>query len=104
MVAVASAPANSGGVLGGLSGGAKNVQKWLHLGGQDPAPPAVDAAAFDSDQAIPAAPLPPRRDDVHLASLHTPPTPPTRPNAAETPGDAPDSSNSTPSPASPPQQ
>ena len=103
-VAVASAPANSGGMFGGLTGGAKNVQNWLHLGGQEPAPPPVGVAASDSDQAIPAAPLPPRRDDVHLASLHTPPTPPTRPNAAETPADAPDSSNSTPSPASPPQQ
>jgi len=104
-VAVASAPANSGGMFGGLTGGAKNVQNWLHLGGQEPAPPPVGAvAASDSDQAIPAAPLPPRRDDVHLASLHTPPAPPTRPNPAETPADPPDSSNSTPSPASQPQQ
>jgi len=104
-VAVASAPANSGGMFGGLTGGAKNVQNWLHLGGQEPAPPPVGAAAAsDSDQAIPAAPLPPRRDDVHLASLHTPPAPPTRPNPAETPADTPDSSNSTPSPASQPQQ
>jgi murein L,D-transpeptidase YafK len=103
-VAVASAPANSGGMFGGLTGGAKNVQNWLHLGGQEPAPPPVGAAASDSDQAIPAAPLPPRRDDVHLASLHTPPAPPTRPNPAETPADTPDSSNSTPSPASQPQQ
>ena len=103
-VAVASAPASSGGMFGGLTGGAKNVQNWLHLGGQEPAPPPVGASASDSDQEIPAAPLPPRRDDVHLASLHTPPTPPTRPNAAETPADAPDSSNSTPSPASQPQQ
>jgi murein L,D-transpeptidase YafK len=103
-VAVASAPANSGGMFGGLTGGAKNVQNWLHLGGQEPAPPPVGASASDSDQEIPAVPLPPRRDDVHLASLHTPPTPPTRPNAAETPADAPDSSNSTPSPASQPQQ
>jgi murein L,D-transpeptidase YafK len=103
-VAVASAPANSGGMFGGLTGGAKNVQNWLHLGGQEPAPPPVGAAASDSDQAIPAAPLPPRRDDVHLASLHTPPAPPARPNPAETPADTPDSSNSTPSPASQPQQ
>ena len=103
-VAVASAPANSGGMFGGLTGGAKNVQNWLHLGGQEPAPPPVGAAASDSDEAIPAAPLPPRRDDVHLASLHTPPTPPTRRNAAETPADPPDSSNSTPTPASQPQQ
>jgi murein L,D-transpeptidase YafK len=95
-VAVASAPANSGGMFGGLTGGAKNVQNWLHLGGQEPAPPPVGASASDSDQEIPAVPLPPRRDDVHLASLHTPPTPPTRPNAGETPADAPDSSGSQP--------
>jgi hypothetical protein len=95
-VAVASAPANSGGMFGGLTGGAKNVQNWLHLGGQEPAPPPISAAAAsDSDGAIPA-PLPPRRDDVHLASLHTPPTPPTRPNAAETPADAPDLSKTAP--------
>ncbi len=38
-VAAASAPASqSGGMLGGVTGGAKNVQKWLHLGGQEPAP------------------------------------------------------------------
>ena len=93
----ASAPANSDGMLGGLTGGAKNVQKWLHLGGQEPAPLPVEPAAFDSDQAIPAAPLPPRRDEaVHLASLHTPPTPPTRPNPAETPADAPDLSKTAP--------
>jgi murein L,D-transpeptidase YafK len=89
-VVAASAPANSDGMLGKLTGGAKNVQNWLHLGGQEPAPPAIEPAAFDSDQAD--APLPPRRDDVHLASLHTPPTPPTRPNPAETPADGPDSS------------
>ena len=70
----------SGGVLGGLSGGAKNVQKWLHLGGQEPAPPVV-AVAPDPDQPIPPAPLPPRRGDVHLASLHTAPVPPSRESA-----------------------
>ena len=92
-VAVASAPANSStGMFGGVTGGAKNVQKWLHLGGQDPAPPPVAAAVNDPDQQIPPSPLPPRRDDVHLASLHTPPTPPTRPNSADTQADAPDSS------------
>ena len=32
------------GVMSGLTGGAKNVQKWLHLGGQEPAPPPVAAA------------------------------------------------------------
>jgi murein L,D-transpeptidase YafK len=91
-VAAVPVPATqSGGVLGGVTGGAKNVQKWLHLGGQEPAPSAVEAAASDSGQAIPGAPLPPHRDDVHLASLHTPPTPPTRRNSAEAPADAPDS-------------
>jgi murein L,D-transpeptidase YafK len=92
-VAAASSPANqSGGMLSGVTGGAKNVQKWLHLGGQEPAPLAVDAAASDSDQALPVAPLPPpRRDDVHLASLHTAPAPPTRPSPADAPAEAPDS-------------
>ncbi len=89
-VAAASAPASqSGGVLGGVTGGAKNVQKWLHLGGQEPAPLA--AALADPDQQVPPAPLPPHRDDVHLASLHTPPTPPTRRNSADTQADTPDS-------------
>src|SRR5580704_9062004 len=98
-VAIASAPASqSGGMLGGVTGGAKNVQKWLHLGGQDPAPPPAVAAANDPDQQVPASPLPPHRDDVHLASLHTPPTPPTRPNSAETQADAPDSAPSAVSP------
>jgi len=92
-VAVASAPANQPtGMLGGVTGGAKNVQKWLHLGGQDPAPPPIAAAVSDPDQQVPPSPLPPHRDDVHLASLHTSPTPPTRPNSAETQADAPDSS------------
>jgi len=98
-VAVASAPASqSGGMLGGVTGGAKNVQKWLHLGGQDPAPPPAVAAANDPDQQVPASPLPPHRDDVHLASLHTPPTPPTRRNSGETQADAPDSAPSAVSP------
>jgi murein L,D-transpeptidase YafK len=92
-VAATSAPANqSGGMLGGVTGGAKNVQKWLHLGGEDPAPPPISAAVSDPDQQVPPSPLPPHRDDVHLASLHTSPTPPTRPNSAETQADAPDSS------------
>ncbi len=91
-VATASAPASqSGGMLGGVTGGAKNVQKWLHLGGQEPAPAPLAAATADSDEQVPTSPLPPRRDDVHLASLHTPPTPPARRSAAETPADAPDS-------------
>jgi murein L,D-transpeptidase YafK len=90
-VAVASAPANSStGMFGGVTGGAKNVQKWLHLGGQDPAPPPVAAAVNDTDEQVPPSPLPPHRDDVHLASLHTTPTPPTRPNPAEPQADAPD--------------
>jgi hypothetical protein len=93
-VATAAAPANpSGGMFGGLTGGAKNVQRWLHLGGQDPAPPPAEAVAAVPDPAIPAAgPLPPRRDDsVHMASLRAAPPPPARPNGAETPADAPDS-------------
>jgi hypothetical protein len=96
-VTAASVPVSqSGGMLGGVAGGAKSVQRWLHLGGQDPAPLA--AATADSDQQVPASPLPPRREDVHLASLHTPPTPPTRRNSAETQADAPDSASSTVSP------
>jgi murein L,D-transpeptidase YafK len=98
-VAAASTPeTHSGGMLGGWTSGAKNVQKWLHLGGQEPAPPSVAAAANDPDQQVPSSPLPPHRDDVHLASLHTPPTPPTRRDSAETQADAPDSAPSTVSP------
>jgi len=83
----------SGGMLAGLTGGAKNVQKWLHMGGQDPAPSSVAAAVSDpgSDQSAASSPIPPRRDDVHLASLHTTPTPPARPNGAESGAAAPDS-------------
>ena len=61
-IAVASAPANpSGGMFGGLTGGAKNVQKWLHLGGQEPAPPPVERRCVrfrsaDSRRAAAAAP------------------------------------------------
>ena len=90
-VAAIPAPASqSGGMLGGLTGGAKNVQKWLHLGGKDPAPPPpVVNAAADPDQPIPPAPLPPRRDNVHLASLHGAPVPPTRSAAAGSQSDAP---------------
>ena len=90
-VELAAAPsAASGGVLGGLSGGAQNVKKWLHLGGQDPAPP-VGAGASDQAAAS-GGPEPPRRDGTapqgekpeRLASLHAPPTPPTRPNPPQT--------------------
>jgi len=87
--AAASAPNPPAGMLGGVTGGAKNVQKWLHLGSQEPAPPPVAAE-------LPASPLPPHRDDVHLASLHTPPTPPTRRNSSETQADGPDSAPSAP--------
>jgi hypothetical protein len=97
-VAIASTPNQPAGMLGGVTGGAKNVQKWLHLGGQDPAPPPAAAAANDPDQQVPPSPLPPHRDDVHLASLHTPPTPPTRRESAETQADAPNSAPSTVSP------
>jgi murein L,D-transpeptidase YafK len=91
VAAIPAAASQSVGMLGGVTGGAKNVQKWLHLGGQEPAPAALAAATADADQQVPASPLPPRRDDVHLASLHTPPTPPTRRNSAENQADAPDS-------------
>ncbi len=94
-VAAASTPNQPAGMLGGVTGGAKNVQKWLHLGGQDAAPPPIAAAATDPDQQVPASPLPPQRDNVHLASLHTPPTPPTRRNSAEAPADASDSEPAT---------
>ena len=71
-VAAAATPTQQAGMLGGVAGGAKNVQKWLHLGGQDAAPPPIAAAATDLNQQIPASPpLPPQRDNVHLASLHT---------------------------------
>jgi hypothetical protein len=91
-VAAIPAPASqSGGMLGGLTGGAKNVQRWLHLGGKDSAPPpVVDAAAADPDQLnVGDVPLPPRRDNVHLASLHGAPVPPTRSTAAGSQSDAP---------------
>jgi hypothetical protein len=99
-VVAASVPTQQPGMLGGVTGGAKNVQKWLHLGGQEPAPTSLATAVApgDSDQQASASPLPPTRDNVHLASLRTAPTPPTRRNAAETPADAPDSTLSTVSP------
>jgi hypothetical protein len=97
-IAAASAPIQPTGMFGGVTGGAKNVQKWLHLGGQDPAPQPAVASVDDPDQQVPSSPLPPRRDDVHLASLHTPPTPPTRRNSPETQADAPDSTSSAVSP------
>jgi murein L,D-transpeptidase YafK len=111
VVALAAAPGQvSGGVLGGLNGGAQNVKKWLHLGGQEPAPPPVEASA--PDQPAPAgAPLPPHRDDavsdgekaVRMASLHTPPTPPARPNLAGPASDDSDSSKPAPAAAAPAQ-
>jgi hypothetical protein len=92
IAAIPAAASQSAGVMGGLTGSAKNVQKWLHLGGQEPAPPPIATAASDPDQAAPAVVLPPRRDDVHLASLHTAlPTPPARRNAADAQPDTPDS-------------
>jgi murein L,D-transpeptidase YafK len=95
-VAVGAIPppsAKTGGMFAGLSGGAKNVQKWLHMGGQDQtsqsAPGAVSNPGPDQSAVAPLNPQ--RRDDVHLASLHTPPAPPTRPNGAESSAAAPDS-------------
>jgi hypothetical protein len=106
-VALASAPAGqSGGILGGLSGGAQNVKKWLHLGGQEPAPPPVQT--YIPDQPIPSdVPLPPRRDEslsegdssVRLASIHAAATPPARPTPAETAPDQPDSSDAPSAPS-----
>jgi murein L,D-transpeptidase YafK len=105
-VAAIPAPANqSGGMFGGLTGGAKNVQKWLHLGGQDSSPPPVKAVVADPDQSSAAGvPLPPSRDEVHMASLHTAPTPPTRTNSAgsQSQADAPVSSNTATAPATGP--
>jgi murein L,D-transpeptidase YafK len=90
-VALAKAPSQpSGGVLGGITGGAQSVKNWLHLGGQAATPTAI--ALGVSDQPAPAeTPAPPRRDEpasqsekpVRLASLHAPPTPPARPNLAD---------------------
>jgi murein L,D-transpeptidase YafK len=103
-VAVASTSSQApAGVLGGLSGGAQNVKKWLHLGGQEPAPPPVDASAPDLPASV-EAPQPPRRNEaasegekaVRMASLHTPPTPPARPNAGGPASDGGDSSKPAP--------
>jgi hypothetical protein len=92
VAAISPRASQSGGMFSGLTGGAKNVQKWLHLGGQEPAPPPI--AAADPDQPVP--PSPPRRDEAErMASLRTAPTPPTRPN----PADSPDSSKTTPTAA-----
>jgi murein L,D-transpeptidase YafK len=116
-VALASAPAapasappgQSGGVLGGLTGSAQTVKNWLHLGGEAPAQPPVEA--FVPDQPIPSdVPLPPRRDDaisqgessVRVASQNAAPTPPARPSSAETTPDNSNSSQTTSAP-SPPQ-
>jgi hypothetical protein len=108
-VVLASAPAaQSGGVFGGLTGSAQTVKNWLHLGGQAPAQPLVEA--YVPDQPIPTdAPLPPRRDDavsqaessVRVASQNAAPTPPARPGSAETGPADPNSPQTTsaPSPA-----
>jgi murein L,D-transpeptidase YafK len=106
-VALSAPPSqqSSGGVLGGITGGAQSVKNWLHLGGQAATPTAV--AAGVSDQPAPAeAPTPPRRNEaasegdkaVHMASLHTPPTPPARPNPAGPSADG-DSSKQAPAQA-----
>jgi murein L,D-transpeptidase YafK len=102
VVPLAPAPSQaSGGVLGGITGGAQSVKNWLHIGGgQQSAPLApVEASAADEPPSS-GAPLPPRRDgaasdgekSVKIASLHTPPTPPARPNVA---GPATDDTDST---------
>jgi murein L,D-transpeptidase YafK len=107
-VALAAPPSqpSGGGVLGGITGGAQNVKKWLHLGGQEPAPPPVASSAPDQATTV-DGPLPPRRNEaasdgdkmVRVASLHTPPTPPARPNLAEPASDSGDSPKTAPSPS-----
>jgi murein L,D-transpeptidase YafK len=110
VVALAPAPSQaSGGVLGGITGGAQSVKNWLHLGGAQPSAPAAPTEASATDE-LPSseAPLPPRRDGaasdgekgVKMASLHTPPTPPARPNVA---GAASDSGGDSPKVAAPAQ-
>ena len=85
------------GVAGGLWGAStQNVKKWLHLGGQETAPPAP--IADGPDQPIPTdVPLPPRRDALlgqnekpARLALHTPPTPPAKPGDATAKPEAPD--------------
>ena len=85
------------GVASGLWGAStQNVKKWLHLGGQETAPPAPIADA--PDQPIPTdVPLPPRRDALlgqnekpARLALHTPPTPPAKPADATAKPEAPD--------------
>jgi len=112
VVALAPAPSQaSGGVLGGITGGAQSVKNWLHLGGgQQSAPMAPMEANAAVEPASSEAPLPPRRDgaaldgekSVKMASLHTPPTPPARPNAAGAASDSGDSPKTAPSPAAAP--
>ena len=66
-VAIASAEP-VGGMLGGVTGA--RTSKWLHLGSREPPPPPPR-------RTIPIQVLRRRcrrTDDVHLASLHTPPT------------------------------
>ena len=93
-VALAPAPSQaSGGVLGGITGGAQSVKNWLHIGGggQQSAPLTPAGASAADEPPSSGAPLPPRRDgaasdgekSVKMASLHTPPTPPARPNVAD---------------------
>ncbi len=110
-VALAPAPSQpSGGVLGGITGGAQSVKNWLHLGGAQQSAPAPTEASAADEPASSGAPLPPRRDgaasdsekSVKMASLHTPPTPPARPNAAGAASDGGDSSKTPPSPAGAP--
>ena len=81
------------------------MKKWLHLGGQDPAQPAI--TAYVPDQPIPSdVPLPPRRDasagqgekPVHLA-VHAP-LPSAKPAAAEASKNATDDA-AAPAPTSP---
>ena len=93
-----------------MSGGAQNVKKWLHLGGEQPAPPAVEASVPDQPTAG-DAPMPPRRNETasegekaeRMAALHAPPTPPARPNPAGQASDDSDSSKTSSAPAAAPE-
>jgi murein L,D-transpeptidase YafK len=96
-LASTSPPESSGGVWGAST---STMKKWLHLGGEDPAQPAI--TAYVPDQPVPSdVPLPPRRDasvgqgekPVHVA-VHVP-LPPAKPAAGEA------SKNSTDDPAAP---
>ena len=88
-VAALPAPAKpSGGVLGGLTGGAKNVQRWLHLGGRSPRPrQSRPPRRIPVSRFLPRAAAAPRPGACIWPRCHAAPTPPTRPNPAGTAAD-----------------